>query len=76
MIVTGALALILQKHRDIISGVDSEIDKEEMNKVKIALAISSSDTIDSNPIHDSKLGYGTLNAKAWSDEIENVFSSQ
>ena len=76
MIVTGALALILQQHSDIISGVDSEIDKEEMNKVKIALAISSSDTIDSNPIHDSKLGYGTLNAKAWSDEIENVFSSQ
>ena len=76
MIVTGALALILQPHRDIISGADSEIDKEEMNKVKIALAISSSNTVDSNPIHDQKLGYGTLNATAWSDEIENVFSSQ
>jgi len=76
MLVTGALALILQQHREIISGADSEIDKEEMKKVKIALAISSSNTADSNPSHDSKLGYGNLNAKAWSDEIENIFSSK
>jgi len=76
MIVTGALALILQQHSDIISGLDKEIDKEEMERVKIALARSSSNTVDSAPIHDEQLGYGTLDAKSWSDEVENLFTSQ
>ena len=75
VMVTGALALILEEHGDSISGQDGKIDSDEMNLVKVALANSAKMTSNQNENHDSKLGYGLLDAKAWSDQVAIEFNS-
>lgn len=75
VLVTGALALILEAHGTSISGTDEKIDSDEMNLVKVALAKSATNSPDQVGPHDSKLGYGLLNAEAWSSQVALEFAS-
>ena len=68
-IVTGALALILSIHGESIAGEDGEIDQQEMNLVKVALAKSANAPPSQDSTHDSKAGYGLLDASGWSHQV-------
>jgi len=73
VLVTGALALILEKYGEQIAGDDGKIDFEEIILVKVALAKSAeSDKQDS--IHDLQGGYGQLNAISWGEQIAIEFN--
>ena len=74
VLVTGALALILEEHGQSIAGQNDKIDPEEMALVKVALAKSAHKTPSQQGSHDSKVGYGILDAKAWSDQVALEFN--
>jgi serine protease AprX len=74
VLVTGALALILEEHRQIIAGQNDKIDPEEMTLVKVALAKSAQKIPSQQGSHDPKIGYGLLDAKAWSDQVALEFN--
>ena len=67
--VTGALALILEQFGDEIAGEDGKIDSEEMAMVKRALANSANQEPSSVGNHSSRLGYGSLNAMEWANQL-------
>ena len=67
--VTGALALILEQFGDEIAGEDRKIDSEEMVMVKRALANSANQESSSVVNHSSRLGYGSLNAMEWANQL-------
>ena len=67
--VTGALALILEQFGDEIAGEDGKIDSEEMAMVKRALANSANQESSSAGNHSSRLGYGSLNAMEWANQL-------
>ena len=67
--VTGALALILEQFGDEIAGEDGKIDSEEMAMVKRALANSANQESSSVGNHSSRLGYGSLNAMEWANQL-------
>ena len=67
--VTGALALILEQFGDEIAGEDGKIDSEEMALVKRALANSANQESSSAGNHSSRLGYGSLNAMEWANQL-------
>tara|TARA_Y100001960_G_scaffold326765_1_gene411743 strand:+ start:1955 stop:3190 length:1236 start_codon:yes stop_codon:yes gene_type:complete len=69
VIVAGALALILSIHGESISGEDGIIDQQEMNLVKVALANSARPASNQASTHDSKSGYGLLDALEWSNQV-------
>lgn len=69
VLVTGALAMILQLHGDAIRGEDGQISQEEMALVKRSLASSSDKSSIEEASHDLKGGYGTLNAVQWAENI-------
>jgi len=69
VLVTGALALILELHGNSLAGDDGEIDAEEMQIVKRALASSCDKSGISDSPHDEKGGYGLLDAVQWASEI-------
>jgi len=75
VLVTGALALILEEHGQVIAGQNDKIDFEEMALVKVALAKSAQKTPSQQGSHDPKMGYGLLDAKAWSDQVALEFNS-
>ncbi len=69
VLVTGALALILQLHGEELRGEDGQIDSDEMNLVKRTLASScDKSTIEGEP-HDLKGGYGSLDAVKWASDV-------
>ena len=74
VIVTGALALILQIHGDSIRGEDNSIDRTEINLVKVALANSATNNATTGISHDSKSGYGLLNANEWANQVDLEFN--
>ena len=72
VLVTGALALILSLYQDQIEGENGIIDHHEMALVKVALA-NSARTDPNQSDHDSKKGYGLLDAQEWSRQVEIEF---
>tara|TARA_B100000287_G_scaffold74978_2_gene66895 strand:+ start:378 stop:1607 length:1230 start_codon:yes stop_codon:yes gene_type:complete len=74
VLVTGALALILQIHGDSIRGEDNFIDRTEINLVKVALANSATNNVANGISHDSKSGYGLLNANEWANQVDLEFN--
>jgi serine protease AprX len=75
VLVTGALALILEKYYEDIAGDDGKIDYSEISRVKRALANSAISDDQDSPHHFRK-GYGKLNAISWAEEIIIEFSIQ
>ncbi|MFL2499181.1 MAG: S8 family serine peptidase [Candidatus Thalassarchaeum sp.] len=69
VLVTGALALILQLHGEDLRGDDGIIGAQEMALVKRSLASScDKSAIDGAP-HDSQGGYGSLDAAQWAADV-------
>tara|TARA_B100000959_G_scaffold285961_1_gene362623 strand:- start:15499 stop:16743 length:1245 start_codon:yes stop_codon:yes gene_type:complete len=73
VLVTGALALILSEFGTHIAGEDGMIDSTEMSLVKVALAKSARDAPNQQSSHESKSGYGLLDAAAWSEQVSLEF---
>ena len=73
VLVTGALALILSVYREEIAGENGVIDQHEMDLVKVALANSARTDSSQSESHDSKKGYGLLDAQEWSRQVEIEF---
>jgi subtilisin family serine protease len=73
VLVTGALALILSVYREEIAGENGIIDQHEMDLVKVALANSARTDSSQSESHDSKKGYGLLDAQEWSRQVEIEF---
>ena len=74
VLVTGALALILQIHGESISGEDDTIDRSEISLVKVALANSAKNSAANGISHNSKSGYGLLNAIEWANQVDLEFN--
>ena len=72
VLVTGALALILSEYKSQIAGENGIIDQHEMDLIKVALA-NSAQTEQQSETHDPKKGYGLLDAKEWSRQVEIEF---
>ena len=73
VLVTGALALILSLHGDSIAGANGIIEQHEMHLVKVALANSAQADPNRSQLHDSKNGYGLLDASEWFKQVEIEF---
>ncbi|MEE2630097.1 MAG: S8 family serine peptidase [Candidatus Thermoplasmatota archaeon] len=73
VLVTGALALILNVYGSIIAGENGRIDSHEMSLVKVALAKSARDAPNQVSSHDSKIGYGLLDAEEWANQVALEF---
>ena len=69
VLVTGALALILQLHGEDLRGEDGEIGAEEMDLVKRTLPSSCDKSVTEGAPHDSKGGYGSLDAVQWAADV-------
>ena len=69
VLVTGALALILQLHGEDLRGENGVIGAEEMNLVKRTLASSCDKSVTEGEPHDSKVGYGSLDAVQWASDV-------
>ena len=69
VLVTGALALILQLHGEDLRGEDGVIGAEEMNLVKRTLASSCDKSVTEGAPHVSKGGYGSLDAVQWAADV-------
>ena len=69
VLVTGALALILQLHGEDLRGEDGEIGAEGMDLVKRTLASSCDKSVTEGASHDSKGGYGSLDAVQWAADV-------
>ncbi|MEE2811515.1 MAG: S8 family serine peptidase [Candidatus Thermoplasmatota archaeon] len=71
--VTGALALILERHGDALTRNGLNMDRSDIDLVKRALADSCRASTIQNDQHHPKYGYGMLDASAWevavADEI-------
>ena len=69
--VTGALALILERHRGHAALQPAAVgDRAPIDLVKQALAASCDPSPLMQDEHHLRYGYGVLNATAWLDEIE------
>lgn len=66
VLVSSALAIILEIHGEKLRGDNGEIDQEEMLLVKRALANSA---MNPGSSHDLKNGYGELNVVRWSENV-------
>ena len=69
VLVTGALALILELHGTALAGDDGMFDADEMEIVKRSLASSCDKTGISGSPHDTRGGYGFLDAVQWASDI-------
>jgi len=68
VLVSSALALILEIHGDELMGDDGKISQEDMQLVKRALATSALEEGQQSS-HDLKKGYGELDVIAWSEMV-------
>ncbi len=73
VLVTGALALILNMYGDEIAGEDGKIDSHEMSLVKVALAKSARSAPGQIYAHDDRMGYGLLDAEEWANQVSLEF---
>tara|TARA_B110000902_G_scaffold178216_1_gene202088 strand:- start:484 stop:1725 length:1242 start_codon:yes stop_codon:yes gene_type:complete len=73
VLVTGALALLLQQYGDLIAGGDGVISYDELLRVKSSLALSTGTDIEGSG-HDLQKGYGKLNVIAWGELIAIEFN--
>ncbi len=73
VLVAGALSLILSLHGDTISGDDQFFDEHEMQLVKVALANSARPAPNQESKHNTKTGYGLLDAAGWSEQVALEF---
>lgn len=73
VLVTGALALILNLYGDEIAGEDGKIDSHEMSLVKVALAKSARSAPGQIYAHDDRMGYGLLDAEEWANQVSLEF---
>ena len=73
VLVTGALALILNLYGDEIAGEDGKIDSHEMSLVKVALAKSARYAPGQINAHDDRMGYGLLDAEEWANQVSLEF---
>jgi len=69
VLVTGALALILELYGTVLAGDDGVIDAEEMEMVKRSLASSCDKSGTDGSPHDARGGYGFLDAVQWASDI-------
>ncbi len=69
VLVTGALALILELYGTALAGDDGVIDAEEMEMVKRSLASSCDKSGTDGSPHDVRGGYGFLDAVQWASDI-------
>lgn len=69
VLVTGALAMILQLYGEALSGEGGKIGPDGMAIVKRSLASSSDKSSINGVSHDSKGGYGSLDAVQWADDV-------
>ena len=69
VLVTGALALILELYGTALAGDDGVIDAEEMEIVKRSLASSCDKSGTDGSPHDARGGYGFLDAVQWASDI-------
>ena len=69
VLVTGALALILELYGTVLAGDDGVIDAEEMEMVKRSLASSCDKSGTDGSPHDVRGGYGFLDAVQWASDI-------
>ena len=69
VLVTGALALILELYGTALAGDDGVIDAEEMEMVKRSLASSCDKSGTDGSPHDARGGYGFLDAVQWASDI-------
>ena len=69
VLVTGALALILELYGTALAGDDGVIDAEEMEIVKRSLASSCDKSGTDGSPHDVRGGYGFLDAVQWASDI-------
>ncbi|MED5273587.1 MAG: S8 family serine peptidase [Candidatus Thermoplasmatota archaeon] len=67
--VTGALSLILELYGEELVNEDGQMDQESMELVKRALANSAVGGEAFEDGHDSKLGYGKLDAFEWASQV-------
>ena len=69
--VTGALALILERHRDHAALQPAAVgDRAPIDLVKQALAESCDPSPLMQDVHHLRYGYGVLNATSWLEEVE------
>ena len=61
--------MILQLHGEALAGEDGYIGPDGMAIVKRSLASSSDKSSINGVSHDSKGGYGSLNAVQWADDV-------
>jgi serine protease AprX len=73
--VTGALALILEKFGSEIAGEDGDIDFEDIEVVKRALANSANRDQSLSESHSTTAGYGSLNAVEWANQLSIELNS-
>ncbi|PXF21005.1 MAG: hypothetical protein CXX69_06100, partial [Candidatus Thalassarchaeum betae] len=69
VLVTGALALILELHGEALAGDDGILDPTEMAIVKRSLASSCDKDSIRGSSHDLSGGYGRLDAVQWASDI-------
>ena len=61
--------MILQLHGDTLKGEDGKIGPEDMALVKRSLASSCNKSSINEDSHDSRGGYGSLDAVQWADDV-------
>jgi len=66
--VTGALALILERHGEAIADRHPDSPRSRIDLVKRALMESTIEEGEA-PSHDTRLGYGSLSATAWETQV-------
>ncbi len=69
VLVTGALSMILQLYGEALAGEGGKIGPDGMAIVKRSLASSSDKSSINGVSHDSKGGYGSLDAVQWADDV-------
>ena len=74
--VTGALALILERHGDALTRNGLDADREDVDLVKEAL----SESCRQNPLqggeHHPRFGYGMLDAVAWERAVADAIATR
>ena len=74
--VTGALALILERHGDALTRQGIDADRSDVDLVKQALADSSRKSALQGEGHHPRFGYGTLDALAWEHAVADAIAAR
>lgn len=74
--VVGALALILERHGQALTRDGLQNNRDNIDLVKEALAESCQSGPNQDTEHDSRYGYGTLDALAWERAVANAIANR